>query len=111
MRCMLIIRATGELDVARFERATEQMIHAGVLLVAEGLQQTGCMVRFTPPTEAESAGEAIAGFVLLQVGSLDEATLWAHSFRRCEPTVSVEVRPVRDALSAEYEPERIRAVA
>ena len=111
MRCMLIIRSTGELDVARFQRATEQMIHAWVMLVAEALQQTGQVVRFTPPTDAEAAREAIAGFVLVQVASVEEAAAWAHSFRSCEPAVLVEVRPVRDALGAEFEPERIRAVA
>jgi hypothetical protein len=84
----------------------EELVRAGVLLAAEGLQASskGVRVRFSgakrtvidgPFTETK---ELIAGFWLWQVKSLDEAIEWV---KRCpNPHATdgeVEIRPVFEA--------------
>jgi hypothetical protein len=92
-------------------RYNEELVKAGVLLAAEGLydSSTGARVVYKagrrtvvdgPFTEAK---ELIAGFMLIQVKSMDEAIEWA---KRCpveyavlsdEEEAVVEVRPVAEA--------------
>lgn len=112
MRCMVMVRATRETEagvlpseelLAAMTAYNEQLVKAGILLAAEGLQPStsGVRVRFAgdrrttidgPFTETK---ELIAGFWLWQVRSLDEAIEWA---KRCpNPTggdSEFEIRPV-----------------
>jgi hypothetical protein len=106
----------------------EQLVKAGVMLAAEGLQPTskGKRVRFSgakrsvidgPFTESK---ELIAGFWLWQVRSMEEAVEWA---KRCpnpfEGESEIEIRQVFEAddFGPELTPElreqeeRIRAAA
>jgi hypothetical protein len=100
MRCALIVREGGEPDLATWDRVIEAMVGAGVLLVAERLQP----LRGLDPVP-------VAAFVLLHVDDLPEARLWARRLVGPTPGAVVEVRPVRDAFSREFEAERILAVA
>jgi hypothetical protein len=98
MRFMMIVKANqaseagvmpSERLLAEMGRFNEELVKAGVLLAAEGLQPSakGARVRFTrdgkrrvidgPFTEAK---ELIAGFWLIQAKSKEEAVEWA---RRC----------------------------
>ena len=106
----------------------EQLVKAGVMLAAEGLQPTskGKRIRFSgakrtvidgPFTESK---ELIAGFWLWQVRSMEEAVEWA---KRCpnpfEGESEIEIRQVFEAddFGPELTPElreqeeRIRAAA
>ena len=125
MRVMVIVKATRDseagvlpseellTDMGKFN---EQLVKAGVLLAAEGLQSSskGVRVRFGggkssvidgPFTETK---ELIAGFWLWQVKSMDEAVEWV---RRCpnphNQDGEVEIRPVFEAedFGAEFTPE------
>jgi hypothetical protein len=119
MRFMLIIRA-DEAGIPLAQAPTmddviSDMVEAGVLLVVEGLQPAGAGARITFPggrptvTEGAHPDSRISGFLLIQVHSRAEAIAWA---KRCfTPGAEVEMRPVHEALSAEFAPERIRAVA
>ena len=97
MRFMLIVKASdlsesgalpGPELLAAMDAYNNEMLKAGILLAADGLQASskGARVRFSggkttvidgPFTETK---ELIAGFWLIQVKSLDEAIEWA---RRC----------------------------
>src|SRR5438128_11431857 len=93
MRVMVIVKATknseagvmpGEKLLADMGKFNEELVKAGVMLAGEGLHPSskGKRVKFTggkttvidgPFTEAK---ELIAGFMLWQVKSLDEAVEW-----------------------------------
>ncbi len=95
MRFMMIVKANKdseagtlptEAQLAEMAKYNEQLVKAGVLLAAEGLQASskGARVRFTgakrtvvdgPFTETK---ELIAGFWLIQVKSKEEAIEWAR---------------------------------
>lgn len=116
MRFVAMVRATrasenGEMpseklftDMGRFNEA---LVNAGVLLAAEGLHpsRNGARIRFEGDTRTVIDGpfaetrELIAGFWLLQVGSLEEAVEW---MKRCphpfeEGTSEIEIRRVYEA--------------
>jgi hypothetical protein len=94
MRFMLIVKATSQSeagvmpsqtllqDMGRFN---EDMVRAGVLLAADGLQPSsrGARVRFVADTKTVTEGpfaetnELIAGYWLIQVNSREEAIDWA----------------------------------
>ena len=94
MRFMLIVKASKESEagvlpseelLAAMAKYNEELVKAGVLLAAEGLQPSskGVRVRFSgarrtvidgPFTETK---ELIAGFWLIQVKSKEEAIEWA----------------------------------
>jgi len=87
--------------LAAMDAYNNEMLKAGILLAADGLQASskGARVRFSggkttvidgPFTETK---ELIAGFWLIQVKSLDEAVEWA---RRCPA-------PMGDGVDAEIE--------
>jgi hypothetical protein len=97
MRFMMIIKATEETEagvlpsselLAEMGRYNEELVKAGVLLAAEGLQDSskGAKVRLNGTRRTvidgpfAEAKELIAGFWLIEVGSLDEAVEWA---KRC----------------------------
>jgi hypothetical protein len=97
MRFMMMIKATEETEagvlptselLAEMGRYNEELVKAGVLLAAEGLQASakGARVQLNGKRRTVIDGpfaetkELIAGFWLIEVGSLDEAVEWA---KRC----------------------------
>ncbi len=114
MRFMVIVKATAASEagvmpseelLAAMARYNEELAKAGVLLAGDGLQLSskGARVRFAgkertvidgPFTEAK---ELIAGFWMLQLGSLEEAIEWV---KRCpnphEEDTEIEIRQVFD---------------
>jgi len=94
MRFMMIVKANQDSEagvlpteeqLAAMAKYNEELVKAGVLLAAEGLQASskGARVRFSgakrtvidgPFTETK---ELIAGFWLIQAKSRDEALAWA----------------------------------
>ena len=125
MRFMVMVRAdkSSEAGVLPSEKLltdmgkyNEELVKAGVLLAAEGLQPSskGARVRFSgtkrtvidgPFTETK---ELIAGFWLIEVKSKQEAIEWV---KRCpnplEGESEIEIRQVFEAsdFGAEFTPE------
>jgi hypothetical protein len=91
--------------MAEMGKINEELVKAGVLLAAEGLQPSskGVRVRFSgdkrtvidgPFTETK---ELVAGFSLWEVKSMEEAIEWVKRYPNCMPGDSeVEIRPVID---------------
>ena len=91
--------------MAKMDGLLTEMNNAGVLLAGEGLRHPkhgvkvvykdgGRTVTDGPYAEAK---EVIAGFVMLDVRSMDEALEWSHRFGACFDEIEVEVRPVTEA--------------
>ena len=125
MRVMVMVKATGDSEAgampteqmfAEMGRFNEELVQAGILLAAEGLQPSakGVRVKFSgnrrsvvdgPFTETK---ELVAGFWLWQVRSMDEAIEWV---RRCPNPMpgdsEIEIRPVFEAedFGAAFTPE------
>jgi hypothetical protein len=112
MRMMVIVKATKESESGALpdekglrEMGTfnEQLVKAGVMLAAEGLQASskGKRVRFTGSKQTVLDGpfsetkELIAGFWLWQVKSMEEAVEWLK--RSPFQDNEVEIRPVFEA--------------
>jgi hypothetical protein len=115
MRFMVIVKANKDSEagvlpsqelLAKMGKFNEELVKAGVLLAAEGLQASskGKRVRFSetnrividgPFTETK---ELIAGFWLWQVRSMEEAIEWV---KRCpnphEGESEIEIRQVFEA--------------
>jgi hypothetical protein len=112
MRFMLLVRASKDSEAGvlpstglleAMGRYNEELVKAGILLAAEGLQPSskGARVRFQDGATTVVDGpfaetkELIAGFWLIQVRSREEAIEWV---RRCpNPTEGVgeiEIRQV-----------------
>ena len=113
MRFMLIVKASQESEagvmpseemLAAMGKYNEELVKAGVLLAAEGLQPSskGARVRFSggKPTVTDGpfaeTKELIAGFWLIRVGSKEEAVEWV---KRCPApmeggTGEIEIRQV-----------------
>ncbi|HEV3357034.1 MAG TPA: YciI family protein [Pseudonocardiaceae bacterium] len=137
MRFMMIIKATDETEagvlpsteiLTEMGRYNEELVKAGVLLAAEGLRDSakGAKVKLNGKRRTvidgpfAEAKELIAGFWLIEVGSLEEAVEWA---KRCPcpegQDNEIEVRQVfmpedfGDALTPELRDaeERIRTQA
>ncbi|MDQ2667199.1 MAG: YciI family protein [Gemmatimonadota bacterium] len=116
MRFMMIIKATdaserGEMPsaaaIVEMGKFNQQLIDAGVLLAADGLQPSskGARVHLSGDKRTVVDGpfaetkELVGGFWILQLKSLDEAVQWA---RRCPNPqgagdCQIEVRQVFDA--------------
>jgi hypothetical protein len=115
MKFMVMVKATqqseaGELPseelLAAMTRYNEELVKAGVLLAAEGLQPSskGARVRFSgskrtvidgPFTETK---ELIAGFWVIQVKSREEAIEWVKRCPNPMPGESeIEIRQVFEA--------------
>ena len=134
MRFMMIIKATEETEagvlpsteiLTQMGHYNEELVKAGVLLAAEGLRDSGkgAKVKLNGKRRTVIDGpfaetkELIAGFWLIEVGSLEEAVEWA---KRCPcpegQDNEIEVRQVfmpedfGDALTPELQDaeERIR---
>jgi hypothetical protein len=119
MRFMIMVKATKESEagvvwedrelmaktMAEMGKINEELVKAGVLLAAEGLQPSskGVRVRFSgdkrtvidgPFTETK---ELVAGFSLWEVKSMEEAIEWVKRYPNCMPGDSeIEIRPVID---------------
>jgi len=115
MRCIVMVKATKNSEagvmpkqelLAEMGKFNEELVKAGMLLAAEGLQPSskGKRVRFSgsnrrvidgPFTESK---ELIAGFWLWQVRSMEEAVEWV---KRCpnpfEGESEIEIRQVFEA--------------
>jgi hypothetical protein len=114
MRFMVIGKASKDSEAGALPDAkildemikfNEELVKAGVLLAAEGLQPSakGKRVRFSgtsrtvidgPFTESK---EVIAGFQLLQVRSMEEAVEWVKRSPNCQAgDYEIEIRQVID---------------
>jgi len=123
MRCMVIVKADKDSEkgvmpsrklLTEMGKFNEELVKAGVLLAAEGLQASskGKRVKFSgsnrtvidgPFTETK---ELIAGFWLWQVRSMDEAVEWLKR-APFDGGTEVEIRQVFEAedFGAELTPE------
>jgi hypothetical protein len=135
MRFMVMVKGNQDSEagvmpsetlLAEMGKFNEELVKAGVLLAAEGLQPTskGARVKFSGSKRSVIDGpfaeskELIAGFWLWQVKSMEEAIEWV---KRCpnpfEGESEIEIRQVFEAedFGAEFTPElreqeeRIRA--
>ena len=111
MRFMMLVKANkdseagvlpDEKTLSEMGRYNEELVKAGALLAADGLQASskGVRVRYSngkfkvidgPFAETK---ELIAGFWLIQAKSLEEAIEWAKRVPFQEGEVEVEVRPL-----------------
>ena len=135
MRFMILVKANQDSEagvmpseeiLAAMGRYNEELVKAGVLLAAEGLQASsqGARIKFSGSKRTVIDGpfsetkELIAGFWMIQVKSLAEAIEWV---KRCpnpfEGEPVIEIRRVFEAedFGTEFTPElreqeeRIRA--
>lgn len=112
MRFMMIVKASPESEagvmpsseeLAAMGRYNEQLIKAGVLLAAEGLQASseGALVRYEGNKQTvidgpfAEARELVAGFWIIDVKDKQEALAWARRIPFQEG--EVEVRKVFEA--------------
>jgi hypothetical protein len=125
MRVMVIVKANKESEagvmptqklLAAMGKYNEELVKAGVLLAAEGLQASkkGERIRFSGANRTVIDGpfaetkELIAGFWLWQVRSMEEALEWV---KRCpnphEGESEIEIRQVFEAedFGSELTPE------
>ena len=125
MRVLVMVKATAESEsgamptteeLAEMGRFNEELVKAGVMLAAEGLQPSskGARVRFSGKTRTVIDGpftetkELVAGFWLWKVSSMDEAIEWV---RRCPNPMrtdsEIEIRPIFGAedLGENFTPE------
>jgi hypothetical protein len=136
MRFMVMVKATKDSEaavlpsaelIAEMGKFNEELVKAGVLLAAEGLQSSskGARVRFSGAKRTVIDGpfaetkELVAGFWLWQVKSKDEAIEWVKRCPNPFPGAEseIEIRQVFEAedFGAEFTPElraqeeRIRA--
>ncbi len=112
MRFMMLVKANKESEVgvipdekefAEMGKFNEEMVKAGVMLAAEGLQPSskGVRVHFSSGKPTVSPGpfpetqQLVAGFWLIQVKSQEEAIQWAKRvpFKEGE----IEIRRVYEA--------------
>jgi hypothetical protein len=123
MRFMVIVKATktsesGALPKKELfeamDRFNQEMVKAGVMLAAEGLQPSskGARIRFSGGKKIVIDGpfaetkELVAGFWLIQVKSKEEAIEW---MKRCPPPMGpdedseIEIRQVYEA--SDFPPE------
>ena len=112
MKVMVLVKATPASEsgglpsnalLEAMDRFNEELVKAGILLAAEGLQPSaqGKRVRFSGSRRAVTDGpfaettDLVAGFWLWQVKSIDEAVEWVKRCPRPMPGESViEIRPV-----------------
>jgi hypothetical protein len=127
MRFMVMVKATKDSEagvmpeeklLAEMGKFNEELVKAGILLAAEGLQPSskGARVRFSGDKRTVIDGpfaetkELVAGFWLWQVKSKDEAIEWV---KRCPNPFpgnvesEIEIRQVFEAedFGAEFTPE------
>jgi hypothetical protein len=116
MRCLVIVKATKDSEAGVMPSQTlltdmgkfnEELVKAGVLLVAEGLHPSskGARVKFSGHKRSVIDGpfaetkELIAGFWLWQVKSMEEAIEWV---KRCpNPHLGESEIEIRQVFEAE----------
>ncbi|MCU1249747.1 MAG: hypothetical protein JWQ49_2776 [Edaphobacter sp.] len=113
MRCMVIVKANKDSEagilpstelLTNMGKFNEELVKAGVLLAAEGLQPSskGKRITFTGAKPTITDGpfaetkELIAGFWLWQVRSMEEAIEWLKR-SPFGPGAEIEIRPVFEA--------------
>jgi hypothetical protein len=120
---MVIVKASKESEagilpdteiLAKMGQYNEQLVKAGIMLAADGLQPTskGKRVRFSGESRTVIDGpfaetkELIAGYWIWQVRSIDEAVEWLKRAPFGGGT-EVEIRPVYEAadLGENFTPE------
>ena len=115
MRVMVIVKATADSEAGTLPsealmlemgRYNEELVKAGIMLAADGLQPSsrGKRVRFSGSSRTVIDGpfaetkELIAGYWIWQVRSMDEALEWV---RRCPNPMpgesEIEIRPCFEA--------------
>ncbi|GAB2987916.1 YciI family protein [Actinotalea caeni] len=114
MKYMLIMRTTDDAAQESFEnidldeiveamgRFNAEMIDAGVLVAAEGLDdaEQGVVVDYSAETPVVTDGpygetkELFGGFWILDVASIEEATEWARRIPMAGPGMKTEIRRV-----------------
>lgn len=95
-------------QTAAMQRLLAEMKQAGVLLAVEELQPSsrGVRIRFTGTTRTVTDGpfteskELIAGFIMLQCDSREDAMAWAPQFAECVGDVELDIRPMHDSTIA-----------
>jgi hypothetical protein len=119
MRFMMLVKASKDSEagvlptmeqITEMGKFNEELIKAGILLAADGLQSSakGARVRFDGAKRTVSDGpftetkELLAGYWVIQVKSRDEAIAWATRIP-FENGEEVEVRQVFEA--ADFGPE------
>ena len=112
MKVMVMVKATADSEAGAMPdtelleamgRFNEELVNAGVMLAGEGLHPSsrGVRVAFDGPQRRVIDGpfaetrEFLAGFNLIEAGSMDEAMEIARQFPWAR-FGSIEVRPVRD---------------
>ena len=108
MRFMVIVKSTPEAEkecalpdpqlVADMNKFTDELVKAGVVLAYEGLHPSskGARVHFSGKNRTVIDGpfaetkELIAGFMILQVKSLEEAIEWVKRSPNCDASVESE---------------------
>jgi hypothetical protein len=123
MRVMVIVKASKESEAgilpdtelfAKMGKYNEQLVKAGIMLAADGLQPTskGKRVKFSGENRTVIDGpfsetkELIAGYWLWQVRSLEEAVEWLKR-APFDGGTEVEIRPIYEAadLGENFTPE------
>jgi len=126
MRFMVIVKANKESEagvmpsqklLADMGKFNEELVKAGVLLAAEGLQPSskGARVKFNGTKRTVVDGpfaetkDLVAGFWLFQVKSLDEAIEWVkrapNPFPEGESVVEIRRVAEADDFGEEFTPE------
>jgi hypothetical protein len=125
MRVMVIVKASKESEsgvlpdteiLTKMGKYNEELVKAGIMLAAEGLQPTskGKRVRFSGDKRTVTDGpftetkELIAGYWMWQVRSMEEAVEWLKRCPNPHPGDSeVEIRRVFEAndLGENFTPE------
>ncbi|MGG3306891.1 YciI family protein [Paenibacillus lautus] len=128
MRFMLIVKATTDSEagvmpsqklIDAMQKYNEELVKAGVLLAADGLQPSSNAIRISYPEPGgkpkmmdgpfTEAKELIAGYTLIEVKSKEEAIEWAlrmpdpHGFGQGE----IELRQVFEAEDLMENPETL----
>ena len=123
MRVMVIVKASKESEAgilpdtelfAKMGKYNEQLVKAGIMLAADGLQPTskGKRVKFSGENRTVIDGpfaetkELIAGYWLWQVRSVEEAVEWLKR-APFDGGTEVEIRPVYEVadLGENFTPE------
>src|SRR4051794_22794056 len=125
MRVMVMVKANKDSEagimpkqklLADMGKFNEDLVKAGVLLAADGLQPSskGKRIRISGEKRTVIDGpfsetkELVAGFWLWQVRSIEEAVEWVKRYPNPMPAESeIEIRPVFEAedFGAEFTPE------
>jgi len=123
MRVMVIVKANRESEAGQMPsekiltdmgRYNEQLVKAGIMLAADGLQASskGKRVKFSGAQRTVTDGpfaetkELIAGYWIWQVKSMDEAVEWLKR-APFDGGTEIEIRPVFEAedFGQEFTPE------